>query len=54
MKIELSKEQINTLVAFMHRVDLKGSEALTFCNLMNTIATQVNNPAKEAEGNDNK
>lgn len=44
MTIEFDSKQINNLINFLGRADLKGTEAPAFCELMNTIVNQVNKP----------
>ena len=44
--IEISEEQRNNLILLLERVDLKGSEAIAFIELIQAL----NNPVEREEG----
>jgi len=44
-----TKEELQNLLALMNRVDLKGSEAITFAVLQQKISGLINPPATPKE-----
>jgi len=53
MKYELTKQQLNNLIAFLSRTNLSGSESAAFNEIVNIFSRPAEEVKKEVK-NDNK
>lgn len=51
MKFELTENQLSNLLVFMERVDLKGNEALSFMEIIQSLQSQFEEQHEQPEEN---